>query len=646
MASSRTIAIEIVRRKLALLGQPVKFLTVGGSGVFVDMGVFVTALRLLNMHLIAASTASFLVAVTWNFHWNRRWTFLGVRSHRAWLAYIQFVTVALIALCVRFAVLDLAVTSFHMPPEFAQLVAIVVATGVNFAGCKFWVFKDDTLSVTSCGWMVSLLVVAVLVGLALRTYRISAESLWLDEAESFRFASGSLEVALAAEKTNPPLYYVLLHFWIKVFGSSEAALRSLSVIPGVLSILLTAFLGTRLFDRRVGAIAACFLAISTFHIGFSQEARCFALLLSLLLASMLAMDSALRQDTPRIAPWLIYIAATLAALYTHFYAVFFVASQNAIVVVFWRDYRKKLWIWAATQLVLLAAFSPWMLTMLHAAGGGGQLHRYLLAKVPQAVFSFVFGETLIPMNESAVLNIRTTLASGWPVVVLSLCSFCVLMLSGFRAARYYWRGFVFAVIMAVGPILLALIVSFKVPLLDRRYLIAASPPLYFILASGAVYTWFTGSRVARFVVTGSALAVVGLAMLSTWQYYHDPRFGREQWREVVSYIEARADTHDLVVFHVGYLIHPYKYYEDRLDSPKRLDHLSLAERFPDVASGEYSSARETLSKHDRIWLIRSHLTGVGSSEAVLRLLQEEFPSLESTEFFPKAKGIEVRLMHR
>ena len=69
--------------------------------------------------------------------------------------------------------------------------------------------KADSNFLFSTGIVVMFLTV---IGAILRVIFIAKESLWLDEATASWFASGPLERALKAESTNPPLYYLILHF--------------------------------------------------------------------------------------------------------------------------------------------------------------------------------------------------------------------------------------------------------------------------------------------------------------------------------------------------------------------------------------------------------------------------------------------------
>ena len=119
----------------------------------------------------------------------------------------------------------------------------------------------------------------VCAGAALRWVNIGAESLWVDEIYSYRQALKSVEEIMlnAPADVHPPTYYLLLHFWTLAFGTSEAGLRSLSAILGVVSVPLMYRLGAALGGGRVGLYAAFFMAISHFHIYYSQEARSYSM---------------------------------------------------------------------------------------------------------------------------------------------------------------------------------------------------------------------------------------------------------------------------------------------------------------------------------------------------------------------------------
>ena len=118
--------------------QLVKFSVVGATGYLVNLVVFVLLVQGFQLHYIPAAIASFLVAVTNNYTWNRLWTF---RDQRANVAYqgMRFLVVSTLALGANLVVLQLLVSA-NDQPVFSQAIAIVLVTPVNFVGNQLWSF--------------------------------------------------------------------------------------------------------------------------------------------------------------------------------------------------------------------------------------------------------------------------------------------------------------------------------------------------------------------------------------------------------------------------------------------------------------------------------------------------------------------------
>ena len=119
--------------------QLAKFSLVGGSGVLVNLAVYTTLVRGLDVHFRAAAVCSFLVAVTNNYTWNRLWTFRRRRGHIAYQG-LRFLIVSLLALALNVALLSLLV-ALGVDEILAQLLAIAFVTPVNFVGNRLWSFR-------------------------------------------------------------------------------------------------------------------------------------------------------------------------------------------------------------------------------------------------------------------------------------------------------------------------------------------------------------------------------------------------------------------------------------------------------------------------------------------------------------------------
>ncbi|MCA9904472.1 MAG: glycosyltransferase family 39 protein, partial [Anaerolineae bacterium] len=101
------------------------------------------------------------------------------------------------------------------------------------------------------------MVAILLMAAAVRLFRIETQSIWFDEGWSAYAASQpSLLAAAQADLTNPPLYYMILHIAASLFGLSEFALRWVSTLFCLLTIVLVYHLTAGLFGRRAGGDAA------------------------------------------------------------------------------------------------------------------------------------------------------------------------------------------------------------------------------------------------------------------------------------------------------------------------------------------------------------------------------------------------------
>ena len=107
-------------------------------------------------------------------------------------------------------------------------------------------------------WLIILLII-ICVGSFLRIYKLSNQSFWIDEAAAIQKSSKlpSLDnfKSWVIPWMSPPFYNLLLHFWIILFGESEFAVRSLSVIFGILTILVVYFVGAGAGLMVIGNVA-------------------------------------------------------------------------------------------------------------------------------------------------------------------------------------------------------------------------------------------------------------------------------------------------------------------------------------------------------------------------------------------------------
>lgn len=224
---------------------------------------------------------------------------------------------------------------------------------------------------TTGDWLTRLglaVVVSVVVaGVVLRFWARS--DLWLDEALTVNIARlplGHLHAALKRDGA-PPLYYVLLHFWMRVFGSSDIGVRSLSGVIGVVTLPVAYVAGRRVGGRSAGLAVVVLLASSPFAVRYSTENRMYALVVLLTACGVVALGRAL--ERPRPGNLVALAVLTAALLYTHYWAMYLVATVALWLVV-------RAWLGAADgrgaalrSLGAMAvgglAFVPWLPTFVY-----------------------------------------------------------------------------------------------------------------------------------------------------------------------------------------------------------------------------------------------------------------------------------------
>jgi len=409
-----------------------------------------------------------------------------------------------------------------------------------------------------------LLALILLAAFALRIYRIDAQDIWGDEAISVWLAKQPLaEVAAPGAETNPPLYHVLLRLWAPLAGRSVFAMRYMSALPGLLAAALTYAAARRVAGRKTALIAMLLAASSSFAIYYSQEARMYGWTLCL---ATLSVYSFLRLYAAAQGPaghletgWLIaYGASTLAAMYTHYYAVFVLVAQNVFVLVQWRPLRRWIGPWLALQAALVIAYIPWnvaqarVLLQSQVAAKGAGLRaeawgiRALLDVWGRAFTAFGAGTTL--RGSQATLALTPLIGAALGAVVL------IRERRQHGGALAFWPLLYLLVPMAgvwaVGPFM---------PFFWERYLLLILPAYMILLAAGIAWLADRGTQ-WRVLAIGAAAGVIALNLVSARQYYGDPAFVRGRYGEMMATIEAQAESGDVLLLDNGQQWALYDYY--------------------------------------------------------------------------------------
>ena len=401
----------------------------------------------------------------------------------------------------------------------------------------------------------------LLAAFALRAYRLDFQSLWSDEGISLLRSSQSLPAMLRNMPVeHTPGYFVLLHGWLALAGTSDIALRWLSLLPSVLAVALIFRLSMALgaaetsqpsVRQLVAVLAALLLATSGFQIWYAQEARMYAWLLAAALTSCLAQWQVLEPPSGtsrRHANWwaLLYALSTAGVVYLHLFGALLPLAQ-AVFAIGWlmvrRDLRRFAR-WALAALAALLLFLPWLPHTLgifgfegwRQGGDAGQLPwRYWLAYT---------------VSDGLAAPWRTGLP--WVYVVLAI-----------GGAVYWWRvrmgAALYLLVTLLAPWAAVLVLALRNPDYHERYTIYLAAPLLLLAAGGIglldlrayrTQAHDTGARQSRWLAT-PALLLAGLLLfgngLAVQRLYTDSSLHKPDYRAAAERIAAHLQPGDVVL---------------------------------------------------------------------------------------------------
>jgi hypothetical protein len=523
------------------------------------------------------------------------------------------------------------------------------------------------------GWVV---LGIMLLALALRLYGLTRESLWYDEAyavwSSSMAAIGSLRV-LWEWKIEFALYYLVMHYWIRLFGNGEGAVRALVALVGTLTVLPVYLLGREL-DRDatpepgsltpcVAVVGALLLALNPAHVWYSQEVRSYAMAVLFTATSLLALRRIQRGGG--WGWWVGYILVSGLAFHLHYFIGWVVLAENVHQLWFlWRAASQE---GAAGRWRRLWRNLRWWL--LAEAGVG------LIALTALAIFlnSFLLfnqwgyrAASYVRPGLEELLRLATFLTLGtapWGPGVLRRALTAMFFLP---LAWALWRGrgtiyraptLVLLLLAAGLPVALVFALGQVATLWVPRYLLVALPPTVLLIAWGigeirgrgeetggcmqyaptmdasasSPLPWRAiaarGRRfVPVFILHPSSLILSLTLLLATvlalWQGYVVPQ--KEDWRGVARYVQGRIGAQDVIVLMDEECRVPFDYYYGA--GSRRVE----VSRFADAAALDKAAVTiQEAQRGGQLWVVVSHANGA-ALEARLRavpgLLKQPAPA--------------------
>ena len=415
-----------------------------------------------------------------------------------------------------------------------------------------------------------ILLLLLIAGAFLRFFNLTYTGLWLDEIYSMKAVvpgSSISDIYEYSKHDQPPIFFLLLHGWLKLFGYSDFSGRALMCTFGLLGIIAIYFLGREVGGQRVGIFCAFITTLNWFHVGISTEMRFYALLFLLSTLSYLFFLRALK--TTKIVDLALYAIVTSLTLNTHYFGMVLFLSQVIIFILNVIFFERRVQSIAAVIVAgAIAGLSllHWLPVILHDLQISSfhvkpHTARYLGKFLwwyfydPAALFIYMlFGFLALREIAKKITEKRfektDLVVTGWLVV-----------------------GFAIPIIYSLT----------KMPLLTNKYCTIQVPVLFLIIAQGLALPKF--EKVKPYLITVVVLSAFFVLLIARPQYkksFHedgreiaimyftskdaDKKSWNEDWKEVAEYF-AQHDSTNRVIFSQLAWFHEYYFKKNNLKPP-------------------------------------------------------------------------------
>lgn len=395
-----------------------------------------------------------------------------------------------------------------------------------------------------------MIILILFLGLLLRLVNIN-QSFWLDEAITATIARYLTLSQIWNEylplDNSPPLFVLLINTLFSVFPQNEFFARLPSIIAGLGTIFFTYLIGKHLKGEKFGRLSALFLSTSALHVYYSQEARMYAI--GAFLAAVLVWFFLKYSEKQKIIFLSGYVVSGFLILMTHYVATLMLIFIFALSLIM----KKVTRAWFFAQIVIASSFLPFLPTFFK------QLKLGIEGRGVSQTFDQILGKfdfKMLPLTFEKFVLGRIPIDFNWTLALIlpALALFGMLLVLGLLYSERKMKK-VFG-LWFLGPMLLATIISIKIPVFLYFRVLFVLPAFYFLISLGLDH--FKG--LTKRVVIGLVL-LINITSLSL--YYFDPNLQREQWRQATEWVNQEASDNDIILFASGEPFAPYLWYSKK-----------------------------------------------------------------------------------
>lgn len=382
---------------------------------------------------------------------------------------------------------------------------------------------------------------AILLVFIVRFLHLTTNDVAMDEPFTLFFAQGDLTFifGMLPGENNPPLFFLLLHFWIDLFGISPLSVRFLPALFSALTAIMLFVMGRRFFSISTGITAAAIFLFSDFHQLFAHEARVYSLFALLTVVSMYLFMS-VPSSTSRRNVILLLIVTNILLVYSHFFGFFILFIQlisTAFIPLFRRQILKTIIIAHSVTLLGFVPYLPILLQRFSNTTASGTW-------VEPVVFTDLYTMLWRYLNAPVVTVVAISILGLSLFLYFSKIRKGGMIPDTSKTVLLIW----FLVLY-----FLMFLISFKLPIFLDRYTVFISVGFYMLLA--VAITSITSNLYIR-----TALQVVFIGMMAVT--FHPHVNNKRDLKEAVDYIASYKTGETVVILTPSWLEYGFSYHYD------------------------------------------------------------------------------------
>lgn len=465
--------------------------------------------------------------------------------------------------------------------------------------------EPNDFTFVAAKWHVVWLV--ALIALGLRLFQLGEWSLWHDEALSILLARQPIHdlIAITAADVHPPLYFLFLKPFL-TFGQNELSARTLSALCSAGAVVVIYYLGSDLFNTRVGLVSALIMAFAPIQLFYGQEARMYGQLILLTTLAIWSFYRALNRD--EFWWWALFVIFATLAFYTaYFFLPVLVTMGIFVFLIDKRREQRKHFTLAISAIIVL--FLPWITVFVTQT---------------KAIYSSYWIARPSPLELFTTLSAffaGFSLSSGW--VMIALFSTLLLVFVVLNSARHAIREnstdarpLIWLLFWAFLPLIGLFLISQIRSIYQIRTVLIVAPAFYLLMAWGITRAQNYKVNLALFVPSLIVMAV------SIFNFYFVDAYAKPSWREAAEYVGARARAGDVVVHTSDGSFLPFVVYKEGTrdvllaEDPDAIAGNAPSQKIVNAVGGKQVTIEDAVSGYHRAWLV------VGLDHAVEYQLQQ------------------------